>query len=92
MNTTSKATHVGGIVVLVLTLLCWMLLLVNVFAFAGKEARGDAGFGHAMSWIYAMLFTSLTWLLLGILLLQSSNRSAATALLYVASAPSAFAR
>lgn len=91
MNTTAKAPHVGGIVVLVLTLLCWILLLVNLFSVAGKETRGDAGFGHAMSWIFAMLFTSLTWLFLGVLLLLSSNRGAATALLYVASAPSAFA-
>jgi hypothetical protein len=99
MTTTAKSPQAGGplrtgaldMVILVLTLLCWILLLVKLFAVAGKEARGDAGFALAMSWIFAMLFTALTWLFLGILLLKSSNRGAATALLYVASAPAAFA-
>ena len=99
MTETAKSPQAGRplgtdavqIVILVLTLLCWILLLVKLFAVAGKEAHGDAGFGLAMSWIYAMLFTSLTWLFLGILLLKSSNRGAATALLYIASAPAAFA-
>src|SRR4051794_37205333 len=91
MPTTAKLTDTGGIVVLILTLLCWLLLLTNLFPVAGKAAHGYAGFGQGLSWIYAMLFTSLTWLFLGILQLKTSHRSAITALLYVASAPAALA-
>jgi hypothetical protein len=83
----------GGIALLVLTLLCWLVQAVLLSGLAGQEVHGDAVLGQGLGWLAAMLFAGFTWLWLGGLLLKAGveDRMPApanlpAALLYVLSA------
>jgi hypothetical protein len=74
MPTTATTLGSGGIALLVLTLICWLLMLVYLFGVAGQEAHGDAVVGQAFSWLAAMLLAGLVWLWLGGLLLKAGTQ------------------
>lgn len=63
----------GGIALLALTAICWLLFVTYLFGIAGHQAHGDAAMGQALGVFAAILFAGLTWLWLGGLLLKAGT-------------------
>jgi hypothetical protein len=61
----------GGVALLVLALLCWLLQAVILSSLAGHDVHGDAVVGQGIGWIAAIVFAGFTWLWLGGLLLKA---------------------
>ena len=78
MSTTASRLSVdlgaGGIALLVLALICWVIQLIYLFSVIGRDVHGDAVVGQAYGWIAACLFGGLTWLWLGGLLLKAGSQ------------------
>jgi len=71
MSTTMTSLGAGGITLLVLALVCWLLQTLILSDVAGKQVHGDAVVGQGIAWLWAMLFAGFTWLWLGGLLLKA---------------------
>jgi hypothetical protein len=56
VSTTAANIGSGGIALLLLTLICWLILLLYLFNVAGHQASGDAVVGQALSFFAALLF------------------------------------
>jgi hypothetical protein len=61
----------GGVTLLVLALLCWVLQTAILCSVAGQQVHGDAVLGQGIAWLTAMVFAAFTWLWLGGLLLKA---------------------
>lgn len=61
-------------ILLVLASLCWLAVPINLFAVAGRQVTGDAAMGQGIGWVVTMVFTSLTWLWIGGLLLKAGTQ------------------
>jgi hypothetical protein len=70
---------IGATVLFILTAFSWLLMMVCLNGFAGVDARGDQAMGVALSFFAALVFTCLTWLWLGFLLLTVSSQGIAPA-------------
>ena len=64
----------AGIALLLLTIGCWVLLLLSLFSVVGKEVHGDAVVGQGIGWLAAMGLAALTWLWIGGLLLKAGTQ------------------
>jgi hypothetical protein len=61
----------SGIVLLLLTVACWLGMLMMFPAFVGVDAHGDAVVGVAYGYLGACVFAGFTWLWIGGLLLTA---------------------
>jgi hypothetical protein len=61
----------GGVTLLVLALLCWVLQTAILSNVAGQQVHGDAVLGQGMAWLAAMVLAGFAWLWLGGLLLKA---------------------
>jgi hypothetical protein len=61
-------------VLLVLASLCWLVVPINLFGVAGRQVTGDAAMGQGIGWVVTMVFTGLTWLWIGGLLLKAGTQ------------------
>jgi len=64
----------GGIVLLVLTLVCWGVSLFYLIVAWGPRETGDGVVGQGYVALVAMFFAALTWLWLGGLLLKTGKQ------------------
>src|SRR5580704_9228230 len=71
MSTTTANLGAGGVALLALALLCWLLQTVLLSSVAGQDVHGDAVVGQGIGWIAAIVFAAFTWLWLGGLLLKA---------------------
>lgn len=71
MSTTMTSLGPGGVALLVLALLCWLIQTLILSNVAGEQVHGDAAMGQGFAWLTAMVFTGFTWLWLGGLLLKA---------------------
>src|SRR5215472_17066705 len=85
-------------ILLVLASLCWLAMPINLFGVAGRQVSGDAAMGQGIGWVVTMVFTGLTWLWIGGLLLKAGTQdllprwqSTAAVFLYLAACLSAVA-
>jgi hypothetical protein len=74
MSTTTTSMGSGGIVLLALTLICWLAMDLYMFSVVGRDVHGDAVVGQAYAWLGAMLAGGLTWLWMGGLLLRAGTQ------------------
>jgi hypothetical protein len=74
MSTTTTGMGSGGVLLLALTLICWLIMLVYMLAVVGQDVHGDAVVGQAYAWIAAMAFGGLAWLWMGGLLLRAGTQ------------------
>jgi hypothetical protein len=83
----------GGVTLLVLAVLCWMVQAAILSSVAGQQVHGDAVVGQGMAWLAAMVSGGFTWLWLGGLLLKAgvedrmpASANLAATVLYIVSA------
>jgi hypothetical protein len=62
------------VILLVLASLCWLAVPINLFGVAGRQVTGDAAMGQGIGWVVTMVFTGLTWLWIGGLLLKAGTQ------------------
>ena len=62
------------VILLVLASLCWLMVSINLFGVAGRQVTGDAVVGQGFGWVLTMVFTGLTWLWIGGLLLKAGTQ------------------
>jgi hypothetical protein len=84
------------VILLILASLCWLAVPINLFGVAGRHVTGDAAMGQGIGWVVTMVFTGLTWLWIGGLLLKAGTQdllpgwqSTAAVFLYVGACLSA---
>jgi hypothetical protein len=68
---------IGATILFILTAFSWLLMMVCLNGFAGVDARGDQAMGVGLSFFAALVFTCLTWLWLGFLLLAATGQGVA---------------
>jgi hypothetical protein len=76
VSTTATNLGAGGVALLILALICWVIQLIFLFSVIGRDVHGDAVVGQAYGWIAACLFGGLSWLWLGGLLLKAGSQGA----------------
>lgn len=75
MSTTATNLGAGGVALIALALICWVIQLIYLFSVIGRDVHGDAVVGQAYAWIAASIFAGLTWLWLGGLLLKAGSQN-----------------